>query len=65
MRRLALTAIWLAVLLSPVTTWWIVGDMSYKGDPELDYMVEPLPLTSGEQLAIEARPRSSALLPSS
>lgn len=53
-RPLALIAMWLFVLLSPITTWWMVGDMSYKGDPDLDYMFEPLPLTSGQQVAIGA-----------
>ncbi len=45
---------WLFVLLSPITTWWIVGDMSYQGDPDLDYMFKPLPLTRGQQVAIGA-----------
>ena len=53
-RPLALIAMWLFVLLSPITAWWIVGDRSHKGDPDLDHMFEPLPLTSGQQVAIGA-----------
>lgn len=53
-RPLALVAIWLFVLLSPVTVWVVVGDLSYTGDPDLDYMYEPPRLTSGQQRAIAA-----------
>ncbi|MDQ6837969.1 MAG: hypothetical protein M3137_06435 [Actinomycetota bacterium] len=53
-RSTALGAIWLFVLLSPIATWSIAGDMSYKGDPHPDYMFRPLPLTGGQELAIAA-----------
>jgi len=53
-RSTALGAIWLFVLLSPIATWSIVGDMSYKGDPNPDYMFRPIPLTGGQELAIAA-----------
>ncbi len=53
-RSTALGATWLFVLLSPITTWSIVGDMSYKGDPNPDYMLKPIPLTGGQEVAIAA-----------
>ena len=51
-RPLALTASWLFVLLSPVTAWQVIGDLSYEGSTDLDYMYEPLRLTTGQRVAI-------------
>ncbi len=53
-RSTALGATWLFVLLSPINMWSIAGDMSYRGDPNPDYMFRPLPLTGGQELAITA-----------
>lgn len=62
MRRvLALTALWLFVLLSPVTTWQVIGDLSYTGTTDLDYMYEPPPLTTGQRLAIGITATAGAL----
>lgn len=54
MRRAhGLAALAAIILLSPIVTWWLVGDLSEAvADP--DYSFRPLPLTSRQELAIGA-----------
>jgi hypothetical protein len=50
-----LAAIAVAILLSPISAWWLVGDLS-SAEPtsQPDYMFKPLDLTtSTEELVLE------------
>jgi hypothetical protein len=50
-RTLALAAVVLIVLLSPVTVWWIVGDQTETWIEDPDYAFRPLPLSAAQEAA--------------
>ena len=53
-RGIAITVAVIAVLLSPITTWWLVGDVSETDIVDPDYLVRPPQLSSSEELALGA-----------
>lgn len=50
-RTIALAAVAVIVVLSPVTVWWIVGDRSETWIEDPDHAFRPLPLSAAQEAA--------------
>jgi len=60
-RSLVLVAMSLGIVLAPVMTWWLIGDMSESiEDP--DYMIRPVALTGTQELVLGAAATAGLLI---